>query len=173
MQQYEVGDTLPDGCTVGANTTLRSIRRLKDEQQQVREDDVVPGSAVVEGEAIVGWAGVTNIHIANLQNKSTSTGVCFKTLCDSRTRVMASFEFVEGRRNMGTSITTTWGGRLHVSCGSPSLQEGLVRGCPTQVALPRGACRNHERNDRAILAVNGKQAETNGHAWWSSHRLLS
>jgi hypothetical protein len=58
---------------------------------------VVPESVIVADETMVGWTGATNIHITYLPNKLTSRGVCMKTLCDARTRVMIGFEFVEAR----------------------------------------------------------------------------
>jgi hypothetical protein len=46
---------------------------------------------------MVGWAGATNIQITYLPNKATDKGVCLKTLCNARTRVMINLEFVEGK----------------------------------------------------------------------------
>jgi hypothetical protein len=47
---------------------------------------------MVVDESMIGWTDATNVHITVLPNKA---GVCLKTLCDARTRVMLATEFVE------------------------------------------------------------------------------
>jgi hypothetical protein len=94
---YPEGEPLTDGRTVCENDPLRRVRRFADDLQHAWQELVVPGSVIVADETMVGWTGATNIHITVLPNKPTSRGVCLKTLCDARTRVMVGFEFVEAR----------------------------------------------------------------------------
>jgi hypothetical protein len=75
MQQYEVGDKLPDARTVAYNDPLKSVRRFVDELQHVWQEEFVPGSVVVADETMVGWTGATNIHLTKLPNKPKSIGV--------------------------------------------------------------------------------------------------
>jgi hypothetical protein len=49
------------------------------------------GGSVVD-ESMNGWTGATNVHITVLPNKQIPAGVCLKTLCDARTRVMLAME---------------------------------------------------------------------------------
>jgi hypothetical protein len=57
---------------------------------------IVPGAGVVADETMVGWTVATNIYITILPNKPTIKVVCWKTLCDTSTRIMVAMEFVEG-----------------------------------------------------------------------------
>jgi hypothetical protein len=50
---------------------------------------------MVVDEPMIGWTGTTNVHITVIPNKPIDKGVCLKTLCDARTRVMLATEFVE------------------------------------------------------------------------------
>jgi hypothetical protein len=95
---YEAGTPYPDGRIAHVGDPLSCIRLFADQLQQEWQEAFVPGSVLVVDETMVGWTGATNIHITYLPNKPTSKGVCLKTLCDARTRVMLSFEFVEQRQ---------------------------------------------------------------------------
>jgi hypothetical protein len=55
------------------------------------------GPLTVAGESMIGWTGATNVHVIVLPNKPTDKGICLKTLCDARTRVMAALQFVESQ----------------------------------------------------------------------------
>jgi hypothetical protein len=93
---YEERERLPDGRAAVGNDPLKFIRRFADQLVQEWQEVFVPGTTLVADETMVGWTGATNIHITYLPNKPTDKGVCLKTLCDARTRVMINLEFVEG-----------------------------------------------------------------------------
>jgi hypothetical protein len=94
---YPEGEPLTYGRIARAVDPLRRVRRFGDDLVHGWQELFVPGSVLVADETMVGWTGSTNIHITVLPNKPTIRGVCFKTLCDARTRVMVNFEFVEAR----------------------------------------------------------------------------
>jgi hypothetical protein len=96
FQAFKEGQTFPDGRKASANRPLRHVGRFCDDVQQVWQDVIVPDAGVVADETMVGWAVATNIYITILPNKPTSKGVCWKTLCDTSTRIMVAMEFVEG-----------------------------------------------------------------------------
>jgi hypothetical protein len=96
---YEEGERLPDGRAAVGQDPLKFIRRFADQLVQEWREVFVPGTMLVADETMVGWTGATNITY--LPNKPTDKGVCLKTLCDARTRVMIHFEFVEGKGEQG------------------------------------------------------------------------
>jgi hypothetical protein len=92
---YQVTEIMPDGRPGWCEDPLGPVRRFADELQAHWQDVYKPGFSMVADESMIGWTGATNVHITVLPNKPTDKGVCMKTLCDARTRVMLAMEFVE------------------------------------------------------------------------------
>jgi hypothetical protein len=94
FQPYEEHKLMPDGREAWAEDPLWPVRRFTDELQAHWQDIYQPGFSMVIDESMIGWTGATNVHVTVLPNKPTDKGVCLKTLCDARTRVMLAVEFV-------------------------------------------------------------------------------
>jgi hypothetical protein len=142
---YPEGDPLRDGRTACTNDPFRQVRRFGDGLQHTWQELVVPGSVIVAEETMVGWTGATNIHITYLPNKPTSRGVCMKTLCDARTRVMIGFEFVEARaeqqqkryaaEGLSAAVTLRLTEPWHNTAPRLLIADAWFSGMPTSFAL--------------------------------------
>jgi hypothetical protein len=128
----------------------------------------VPGTTLVADYTMVGWAGATNIQITYLPNKATDKGVCLKTLCNARTRVMINLEFVEGKGEQKKTrytdegraaavclrLTEPW----HNQVPRMLIADAWFGGAPTAVQLIHPGGATASPTSRPTLTISAKKS---------------
>ena len=92
---YPVGHELADGRRVPQHDKLSKVRKFVDTLQNHWRDVFNPGTTLLVDETMIPWQGESFAFTVYLPNKPHPNGFCLKVLCDARSRVLLSLEWVE------------------------------------------------------------------------------